>query len=123
MTAYKNAYQTCASTPAKSIKDNEIEIILDITRRLKLSAESRNEDFATFTKALHDNRRLWITFAADVVNSENRLPNELRARIFFLSEFIQEYTRKVLAQKLSIEPILDINLAVLRGLTAKRHSG
>ena len=123
MAAHVRAYQSYASTPIKSAKDTEIEIILETTRRLKSAAESRHDDFPKFASALQDNRKLWITLASDVANSGNALPAELRAKIFYLSEFTQDYTRKVLSEKLDINPLLDINLAVLRGLTATGKSG
>ncbi len=123
MAAHIHAYQSYASTPAKSAKDTEIEIILETTRRLKSAAELRHDDFPRFASALQDNRKLWITLAADVANSTNGLPAELRAKIFYLSEFTQDYSRKVLSENLDITPLLDINLAVLRGLAATGKSG
>ncbi len=122
MTSYMNAYQSYASTPVRSTKDTEIEIILETTRRLKLADETRDKNFPTFAAALQDNRKLWITLAVDVADPQNGLPRELRAKIFYLSEFIQTYTRKTLAEELSVEPLLDINLAVLRGLACKRNT-
>lgn len=121
MASYMHAYQSYASTPTKSTKDTEIEIILETTRRLKRADETRDKDFPTFAAALHDNRKLWITLAADVADSQNGLPRELRVKIFYLSEFVQIYTRKTLTEALSVDPLLDINLAILRGLASKRN--
>lgn len=122
MASYMHAYKSYVSTPVKSTKDTEIEVILETTRRLKCADEMRDHDFPTFTAALQDNRKLWITLAADVADSQNRLPRELRAKIFYLSEFIQAYTRRVLVERLSVDPLLDINLAVLRGLASTRST-
>lgn len=123
MAAHLPAYQTYASTPAKSLKDTEIEIILETTRRLRNAARFRHEDFPQFAKSLQDNRKLWITLASDVANSGNPLPPDLRAKIFYLAEFTQNYTRKVLNEQLGIDPLIDINLAVMRGLSAERKTG
>ncbi|MFA8386145.1 MAG: flagellar biosynthesis regulator FlaF [Pelagibaca sp.] len=122
MPSYMHAYQSYSSTPIKSTKDTEIEIILETTRRLKRADEMRDTDFPTFVSALQDNRKLWITLAANVADSQNRLPRELRAKIFYLSEFVQAYTRKILTEELSSYPLFDINVAILRGLTSKRNT-
>lgn len=122
MPSHMHAYQSYASAPVRSTKDTEIEIILETTRRLKRADKTRSKDFPTFAAALQDNRKLWIMLAADVSDSQNGLPRELRAKIFYLSEFVQIYTRKTLAEERSIDPLLDINLAILRGLASKRNS-
>lgn len=119
MASNVHAYQTYASTPVKSTKDTEIEIILETTRRLKHAEKERDTNFSKFASTLQENRKMWITLATDVANTNNGLPQELRARIFYLFEYTQFYTRKVLSENLSIEPLVDINLAVLRGLTTK----
>jgi len=113
------AYQNYASSSTKSQKDTEIEIILETTRQLKTAAYKRISHFAEFTSCLHRNRKLWTILAADVANSENPLPDSLRAQIFYLSEFVQNYSQKVLKDDLSIEPLLDVNIAILRGLGGK----
>ncbi|WP_439522033.1 flagellar biosynthesis regulator FlaF [Marivita sp.] len=122
MNAHTHAYQDYASSSSvKSTKDTEIEIIFETTRRLKVANQNRKEDYASFATAVHTNRKLWITLASDVASSENALPPDLRARIFFLGEFVQEYSSKVLQNDLGISPLLDINLTILRGLGNKRH--
>ncbi|MHA6327111.1 flagellar biosynthesis regulator FlaF [Roseivivax sp. CAU 1753] len=67
-------------------------------------------------QALSDNRRLWTALAADVSAGGNALPDELRARIFFLAEFTETHSRKVLRGRASVLPLLEVNTAILRGL-------
>lgn len=117
------AYQTNPNAPTRSTKDVEIEILLETTRRLKKANEMRSFNFPAFATALRDNCQLWLTFAVDVANSKNGLPQELRAKLFFLCEFTQEHTRNILSGNLSASVLVEINLSVLRGLANNRSVG
>lgn len=101
------------------MKDAEVEIILRVTRRLKNARAARQENFPEFASALQDNRKLWITLASDVANAQNELPQDLRARLFYLAEFVQAHSSEVLKNGADVTPLLDINLALLRGLGTK----
>lgn len=121
MISHNSAYQGYIAAATKSAKDSEIEIILETTRRLRRANDTRNRDFPNFAAALQDNRKLWTILASDVASSGNGLPEDLRARIFFLGEFTQAFTRRALQDTLSADPLIEINLAVLRGLSDKRN--
>ncbi len=71
-------------------------------------------------QALHENRRLWSVLATDVADADNALPNTLRARIFYLAEFTEQHSSQILGNKATVEPLLEINMAVLRGLRQMR---
>ena len=114
-TLAQRAYAQSAA-PTRTPRDTEYEAISKITHRLKAAAARRASDFSGFVQALHDNRRLWSVLANGVADSDNALPNDLRARIFYLAEFTEQHPGQVLAKKAGIEPLLEINLAVLRGL-------
>jgi len=117
LNAHIHAHQSYASPSSiKSAKDTEIEIILEATRRLKSAHQSRGSDYATFAEAVRSNRKLWTILSTDVAHSENALPADLRARIFYLGEFVQQYSRTVLKDDASVGPLMDVNLAILRGL-------
>ena len=118
MNAHAYAYRS--ETPSNSVKspaETERDIILRVTRELKFAAETRNEDYRKFVAAIYANRRLWSILSADVALTSNALPADLRARIFYLGEFVQDHSRKVLNEGLEVEALVDINLSVLRGLT------
>jgi flagellar protein FlaF len=95
----------------------EFEVIARITHRLKHAIKSR--DFNNLVEALHENRTLWITIATNVADAENLLPEDLRARLFFLSEFTVQHTRKVLKKEATAVPLLEINVAILAGLQSE----
>jgi len=105
-----------ASTPTRTDKRVEYEAVARITHRLRTAAQQGPGGFAALVEALHDNRKLWNIFAVDVADTANPLPKELRARLFYLAEFTIQHTSKVLAQKATVTPLLEINTAILRGL-------
>lgn len=94
----------------------EVQLISDITSRLN----REDQPFHDLVAAIDDNRRLWRTLAIDVADNENTLPQELRARIFYLAEFTNLHSSKVLRREADAGPLIDINMAVLRGLNGDR---
>lgn len=119
MALHNNAYQNGINTATKSVKDTEINVILDVTRKLKAANDNRKENFANFALALRDNCKLWTTLAGDVAKKENLLSPDLRAKIFYLCEFTQIQSRKALSDQTSADAMIDINMAILRGLAPK----
>jgi flagellar protein FlaF len=113
MHAYKDY---SPSSSLKSPRDSESEIILSVTRKLKRCAACKKEDFASFASSVHSNRKLWTLLSIDVSHKDNALQSEVKSNILYLGEFVQQYSRKVLKEDLSVRPLIDINLALLRGL-------
>jgi len=102
------------SAPIRSERSIEYDVIARITSRLKSAIEKG--DRVRLIHAMHENRELWRILAIDAANPENLLPKELRARIFYLGEFTDHHTGKVIRDKVSAVPLLEINTAILRGL-------
>ncbi len=94
----------------------EYDAVARITQRLRDAAVKAKTDFPAYAEALHLNQRLWAALVVDVADTNNGLPDELKARIIYLAEFTQHHTRKILREKASVMPLLEINMAVLRGL-------
>lgn len=120
MTALFTAQRAYAqnAAPVRTPRSTEYDAFARITRRLKSASTSKS--IRTLAPALHENRRLWTLLAADVAGPENGLPAELRARIFYLCQFTEEHSRKVLHGTATADALVEINLAVMRGL---RQSG
>ena len=97
------------------IRGTEYEIFARVTAALRRTRTGEG-GFAALVRALHDNRSLWTTLAADVANETNGLPKVLRAQIFYLSQFTARHTRMVLSGEAMIDVLIDINTAVMRGL-------
>jgi flagellar protein FlaF len=106
-----------AQTAARTPRGIEYEVIARITRRLKSAAAAREADYPGFIAALTDNLRLWTTLGMDVASAGNELPVPLRAQLFYLFEFTDRHSRKLLAgEAVSPDILIEINVSVLRGL-------
>lgn len=111
----KNGYlQNMTST--KSARRMEYEVVARVTHRLRDAANNARRDYPGYVAALEDNRQLWQIFALEVIDKDNPLPEDLKARIFYLAEFSNLHTKKILREKVSALPLLEINMAILRGL-------
>lgn len=97
----------------------ESELFSQITARLRKASLAEPADFNEIAAAVYENRRLWTTLAAGVADTENKLPQELRSQIFYLAEFTDLHSRKVLNRQANVSALIEINTAVLRGLRGK----
>ena len=121
MNAILKAQQAYGSAGAtlRSPVSLEYDAVARITRQLLAADRTRESDFPGFVTALHRNRRLWSVFATEVADPGNPLPADLRARIFALADFSRRHTSKVLAGTEDITPLVEVNMAILRGLQAQ----
>lgn len=103
-------------TSTQSERRTEYDVVAQITYRLREAAQNARKDYPAYVAALEENRKLWQIFAVDVLDKDNALPPELKARIFYLSEFTEAHTKKILREKQSVLPLLEVNMAILRGL-------
>ena len=111
---------SAVSAPTRTARSTEYEAVARITHQMQSADAKGSAGFAALVEALHANKKLWRIFAIDVADAANPLPKDLKARIFYLAEFTQQHTSKVLARRESVAPLLEINTAILRGL---RSSG
>lgn len=102
--------------PTRSLRSVEYDLLAQVTQRLRSAWAARAADFPALVRAVTDNTQLWATLASDVARPGNMLPAALRARLFYLYEFTARHSRTVLDDKASVEVLVDINLAVMRGL-------
>ena len=72
--------------------------------------------FPALALALQDNRALWAVLAADVANDGNGLPLTLRRQIFALANFVNKFTSRILTGSAVADALIDINMAIMRGL-------
>jgi flagellar biosynthesis activator protein FlaF len=102
--------------PQKTPRALEYELLARTTQALSTAWAQRRDNFPALMKALDDNLRLWATLAADVAEPGNGLPAPLRAQLFYLYEFSVQHSRAVRDSEASVEVLVDINTAVMRGL-------
>ncbi len=111
-----------ASAAVRVPRQDEYAAFVHVTRRLLDANSGQPRDFPALAAALHDNRRLWTVLASDVASSGNGLPVTLRAGIFQLAEFSRLHTRKVLAGAADAAALIDVNMAMMRGLRNAQES-
>jgi flagellar protein FlaF len=121
VTAARRAQQAYgrSSAPVRTHRGTEYAVFMRVTQQLKASAQQGREAFPALAAAIHENRRLWAALAADVAGPANGLSPDLRARLFYLSEFTYQHSAKVLAGKASVGALIEINAAVMRGLAGQ----
>ncbi|MBC7133490.1 MAG: flagellar biosynthesis regulator FlaF [Roseovarius sp.] len=95
----------------------EYDALARVTRALQMAEQTRESDFARLASAIHDNQRLWTIFAVDVADPKNELPVPLRARILALADFTRRHSGQVLREKAAVDPLVEINTALMRGLS------
>lgn len=106
-------YSNCATTE----RGVEYRLFARVTRQLAKTDHEGADRFTKRAQAIYDNEQLWTALAADVANEENGLPAELRSKIFYLFEFTRSHSRKVLQGVASSDVLVEINRAIMRGLT------
>lgn len=113
MNAFKLAKSAYSSVdiPLRSAQSTEYDAFAKVTKGLR----DANTNSA-LTRAVHDNRSLWNLLAMDVVHPDNELPVELRAQIFNLADFTRRHSSKILSGAAVVEPLIEINRAIMAGL-------
>ena len=101
--------------PQKTPRSLEYDLLARVTQRLGSAWAGRKQNFATLAAALDENQRVWSTLAADVADPGNSLPSRLRAQLFYLYEFTAAHSRAIRDDKGSVDVLVDINTAVMRG--------
>ena len=102
--------------PLSSPRSVEAKLFNQVTAQLQRFSDLKPKDFPKLAAALLENRRLWNALASDVADQSNQLPKELRAKIFYLAEFTELHSEKVLSHSGSVDALIAINTAVIRGL-------
>lgn len=102
---------------AESPRRTEQRLFLEINGALE-QAWGRGQRGAALMPELHRNRELWATLSGVCGAPGNALPEALRASIISLALWVDRYTSDVVAGREPLEPLLDVNRAVLEGLAA-----
>jgi flagellar protein FlaF len=98
-------------------RDIEFHAFAQITSAMSAARDSG--DFPRLAAAMHENVRLWATLAIDAALPENPLPPLLRSRIVHLAAFARAHAARVLRREDSVDALIDVNTAVMKGL---RHA-
>ena len=105
-----HGYGSILRTP----RDAEYEVFSRVTRMLRQAAEESHGFY--LIAAVHKNNQLWTILATDLASPGNGLPDEVRARLLSLAGFSLRHGHLAMAGKAKVDPLIDINLAMMRGL-------
>jgi flagellar protein FlaF len=106
-------YQTALRT-TESPRSMEYRLFAQVTRALM---ECKDKTVRQRIEALDMNRRMWLVLQADLVDGRNQLPNQLKASLISLSIWVERQTSKALASGAGIDALIDVNRAVMEGLS------
>jgi flagellar protein FlaF len=108
-----------AATRAESPREIEYRALGVVTAGLVRAREEGRTNPGALARAIHDNRRIWRVFASDCADAANGLPQAVRARIISISLFVDRHSGAVLREGAEIDPLIDINRALMEGLAGR----
>jgi flagellar protein FlaF len=109
------AYQQ-AATRAESPRETEYRLFAQVTLALMEAAKCEPTDIRGRIDALDWNRRVWSTLGTVCADSDNGLPEALRASIISLSIWVGKHTSQVIRRTEDIEPLIEVNRMIMQGL-------
>lgn len=110
------AYQNVAQQ-AEDPRSVEYRLFAEITRALMEASQLEASDIAGRMRALDWNRRLWSVLATDCAQEANGLPAPVRANVITLGLWVNRHTSAVMTGAESFEPLIEVNRAMMQGLT------
>lgn len=117
-----HARQAYRQTITETEEPREIErkVFLQITGELERAAAEQEFPLSPSTlEALNRNQKLWGELMFDCAYKDNPLPDQLKAGIISLALFVDRHTPHVIAGEKTVEPLLEINRNIIKGLAGK----
>lgn len=102
------------SSVVRTARDAEYDVFSRVTRMLRQA--HMTEDGLELIVAVDKNNQLWTILASDLADPGNKLPDQVRAGLLSLAGFALRHGHQALAGKVGIAPLIDINMAMMRGL-------
>ena len=114
--------QAYEQTQKSALPPREVEAMAFTKAALMLDeAKGQTDDYDAYAAALKFNQLLWTIIQADIVDTANKLPPQLKANILSLSIFVDKQTVKALADTNGdyLDSLIDINKNLAEGLLTK----
>lgn len=105
-------YQS-AQRNTESPRSTEYRLFAQVTRALMQTQDVLDP---RFHDALNWNRRLWLTLQMDLLQPDNRMPDDLKARLISVSIWVEKHTRKAARGEVAVQPLIDLNRQIMEGL-------
>jgi flagellar biosynthesis activator protein FlaF len=99
----------------ESPRDIEYRVFAQVTAALH-EATAPDSHFTVRIQAAHRNRELWQTLACDLVDDDNALPDDLRAKLISLAIWVTGETSRVIRGGGSLQALIDVNSSIMQGL-------
>lgn len=113
-TFFKNR-QSISSTET-TYRDNEYAALSQVTFMMQKTKIVKGHNIQDFLLSINNNLKLWTIFATDLARNENALPIELKSSLFYLFEFTQLETHRIIRGEGDIDALIDINKSIMKGL-------
>jgi flagellar protein FlaF len=99
----------------------EAEALLRVNGELMRATRRRDADYTAYVRALSRNLDVWNAFAADVAHRDNKLPADVRTKIWRLAAFVRFQTQALLrpASQGDSASLIEINNNIIAGLKAQ----
>jgi flagellar protein FlaF len=119
------ARKAYSDVTSRTATDKQIEYALfsDITNALKDVAAQDMPPPAVWAEAIDRNLQLWLALSVDLLNPDNRLDPQLRRGLLNLGEMVRRISHRVLAGEADLTEIIEINEAIMAGLSGDPGSG
>lgn len=112
----KQAYKQTI-TETEEPREIERKVFLQITGELERASREAKFPLSTAAlDALSRNQKLWGELMFDCAYKDNPLPPQLKAGIISLALFVDRHTPEVISGQKTIEPLLEINRNIIKGL-------
>ncbi|RJE80891.1 flagellar biosynthesis regulator FlaF [Paracoccus sp. JM45] len=98
----------------RTARDTEYDIFSRVTRMLRQAG--RMADNRDTIMAVQKNSELWSLLAIDLADPGNGLPDVTKAGLLSLAGFAVRHGKAVLAGGIATDPLIDINMTIMRGL-------
>lgn len=108
--AYQNTQQITENS-----RETEYRLFGQVTGAL-INAQREGRIGGPLAEAVDWNRKMWRLLAADCLDDRNKLPDGLRANIVSLSLFVTRYSKDVMRNGASLDPLIEINRSIMQGL-------
>jgi flagellar biosynthesis activator protein FlaF len=116
MTPHARSGYAQAAAPVRTARGTEYAAFAHVTAGLTSVDASDRRQFPALARAVHDNQRLWGALSDDLRLEGNGLPAALRAQLLGLAEFVRRHSNQVLAGQAAVQPLVEINTAIMKGL-------
>ncbi len=112
-----NAYKSTSNATATP-QGVEYQTLVRLNGDLGVTEKKKRQDYPAYIRALSNNLKFWTIVGADAASETSPLPAQLRAQLFYLYEFTQHHTMKIIQgdKTLTVDPLVDINKNIMTGL-------